>query len=219
MSLDADKVQSKKLLLRRSNLHFPVFTATSVAVTVKNICEFLAYSKPIKKEISVMKLKLLLTLIIVLGFCGNAIAFEVKFADNAWNHEKIPAGQQCQKFGGNKPATPKLIVSGIPAGSNGIVLEYSDRASKRMNNGGHGKMQFALNSPDTKVEIPSVPGHSFDIPPEFTMIAAHRGPKWDKAGAYMPPCSGGKGHAYYVTVKSVKDDQVTAETVIEMGKY
>jgi hypothetical protein len=51
------------------------------------------------------------------------------------------------------------------------------------------------------------------------MIEAHRGPGWDKEGAYMPPCSGGKGHAYYVTIKTLKGDQVTAETIVEMGKY
>ena len=51
------------------------------------------------------------------------------------------------------------------------------------------------------------------------MIEAHRGPGWDKEGAYMPPCSGGKDHAYYVTIKTLKGGQVTAETVVEMGKY
>ena len=51
------------------------------------------------------------------------------------------------------------------------------------------------------------------------MIEAHRGPGWDKEGAYMPPCSGGKDHAYYVTIKTLKDDVVTAGTVIEEGRY
>jgi len=166
-----------------------------------------------------MKLKLLMTFIIVLALSTNAAALDVKFADSAWDGKKIPEGQQCQKFGGNNPSTPKLIVTGIPVGSNGIVLEFSDRDSKRMDKGGHGKMRFALSSPGTEVEIPSIPGHTFDIPPAFTIIEAHRGPGWDIAGAYMPPCSGGKSHAYYLTIKSVKDDKVTAETVIEMGKY
>jgi hypothetical protein len=34
-----------------------------------------------------------------------------------------------------------------------------------------------------------------------------------------PPCSGGKGHAYYVTVKTLEGDKVVAETILEMGKY
>jgi len=51
------------------------------------------------------------------------------------------------------------------------------------------------------------------------MIEVYRGLGWDKEGAYMPPCSGGKGHAYYVTIKTLKCDKVIAETVVEMGKY
>lgn len=80
-------------------------------------------------------------------------------------------------------------------------------------------MKFTLNSQDIKVEIPSIPGHTFDIPPGFTIIEAHHAPGWDIAGTYRPPCSGGKDHAYYLTIKSAKDDMVTTEAVIEMGKY
>ncbi|MCK9175343.1 MAG: hypothetical protein M0O96_08715 [Desulforhopalus sp.] len=166
-----------------------------------------------------MRLNFLMAFIIVLTFSTNASALDVKFTDNIWNGVNIPEGQQCQKFGGMNPSTPKLIVSDIPTGSNAIILEYSDRDAKKMDNGGHGKMKFVINSTSGKVEIPSVPGHTFEIPSGFTMIEAHRGAGWDKEGAYMPPCSGGKGHAYYLTIKSLKDDKVTAETVIEMGKY
>ena len=57
------------------------------------------------------------------------------------------------------------------------------------------------------------------MPENFTMVEAHRGAGWDKESAYMPPCSGGKDHAYYVTVKAMKGDTVTAEIVFELGKY
>lgn len=80
-------------------------------------------------------------------------------------------------------------------------------------------MSFTLSSFATEVVIPPVQGHTFDVPAGFKMIEAHRGPGWDKAGACMPPCSGGKGHAYYVTIKAMTDDKVTAKTVLEMGKY
>jgi phosphatidylethanolamine-binding protein (PEBP) family uncharacterized protein len=166
-----------------------------------------------------MKLHIFMISVIALAFSTSAFALDVKFADNTWDGVNIPKGQQCQKFGGTSPATPKLIVSDIPAGSNSIILEYSDRDSKKMDNGGHGIMKFAINSTDEKVEIPSVSGHTFELPAGFTMIEAHRGAGWDKEGAYMPPCSGGKDHAYYLTVKSLMDDKVTAEVVIELGKY
>lgn len=80
-------------------------------------------------------------------------------------------------------------------------------------------MKFMIDPQKSQVEVPSVLGHTFDIPKEFTLIEAHRSPSWDKAGAYMPPCSGGKNNEYYVTIKAVKDDKVTASTVLEMGKY
>ena len=166
-----------------------------------------------------MKYRLFFALAISSVVSTNVFALEAKFADEAWDGNKIPAGQQCQKFGGNNPSTPTLIVSEIPAGSIAILLEYSDRDYKKMDKGGHGNMRFMLNSTASKVKIPAVPGHTFDMPAAFKMIEAHRSPGWDKAGAYMPPCSGGKGHAYYVTIKAIKDDKVTATTILEMGKY
>jgi len=166
-----------------------------------------------------MKSKFFNALAITFFVSTNAFALDAKFADESWDGVKVPAGQQCQKFGGTNPATPKLIVSEIPPGSNALVLEYSDRNYEVMDNGGHGVMKFTFDTGKSQVEVPSVLGHTFDIPKEFTLIEAHRSPKWDKAGAYMPPCSGGKNNEYYVTIKAVKDDEVTATTVLEMGKY
>ncbi|MDA7745937.1 hypothetical protein N8878_01210 [Psychromonas sp.] len=166
-----------------------------------------------------MKFKLLTSLIVASSFSSMASATEVTLVDGAWDGMTIPSGQQCQKFGGQDPMTPKLSVTGIPAGTDLIVLEYSDRDSEKMNNGGHGMMSYAIDSTLTEVVIPSVAGHSFELPAQFAMIEAHRSPGWDKAGAYMPPCSGGKGHAYYVTVKTMKGDMETSSTVLEMGKF
>jgi len=57
-------------------------------------------------------------------------------------------------------------------------------------------------------------------------VAAQADPAHDKAGAYMPPCCGGRGNSYYVTVKAVKiisfedkKHEVLAEVVKEMGRY
>jgi hypothetical protein len=70
------------------------------------------------------------------------------------------------------------------------------------------------------IVIPAVQGHTFELPPSFFSVAMHRGPDWDKAGAYLPPCSGGNKHPYYITVKAVgRDFKVLAEELVEMGKY
>lgn len=149
--------------------------------------------------------------------------FVANLNDPAWDGISVPEGEQCQKFGGNAPKTPALSISGIPTGSNLIILEFSDRNYQRMDNGGHGKIGYALSRQQNNVLIPSVSGHSFTLPEGFFIVAAHRSPKWDKAGAYMPPCSGGKGNAYYVTVKAVKQggesSEVMAQHIIEMGRY
>ena len=166
-----------------------------------------------------MKYTLLSTFILIFSFYTNAFALDITFADDDWDGVTIPNGQQCQKFGGINPATPRWIVSNIPIGSDTIILEYSDRDSKKMDKGGHGRMLFPISPTATQTEIPSVPGHTFIIPSQFAMIEAHRGAGWDIDGAYMPPCSGGKNHAYYVTIKTVKGDLITAEMVVEMGKY
>jgi phosphatidylethanolamine-binding protein (PEBP) family uncharacterized protein len=166
-----------------------------------------------------MKLTLPLASILAFTFSANALALEAKFVDKIWDGVKVPEGQQCLKFGGKYPSSPALHVTDIPAGSDTIVLEYSDRDSTGMNNGGHGRMKYAIPANETTVTVPSVPGHTYDLPKGFTMIEAHRGPGWDKEGAYMPPCSGGKDHAYYVTVKTLQDYKVTSETVVELGKY
>ncbi len=166
-----------------------------------------------------MKIKSYLSVIVLTLLNTEVYGFDVRFADASWDGIKVPAGQQCLRFGGINPATPRLIVGDIPTGTTAIELEYSDRDYQKMDNGGHGKMSFVLGSSITKVEIPSVPGHSFNLPVGFKTIAAHLSPGWDKAGAYMPPCSGGKKHAYYVTVKAVNGNRVTAEAVLEMGDY
>lgn len=149
----------------------------------------------------------------------NAFAVNVELADEKWDGKLIPQGQQCQKFGGIEPATPRLLVTNIPAGTDALLFEYSDRDSERMNNGGHGKIQLALQGKTIQASVASVPGHSFEVPKNFTMISAHAGPGWDKAGAYMPPCSGGKDHQYYVTVKALDGDKTLESTVLELGKY
>ena len=149
-------------------------------------------------------------------------ALEAKLADPAWDGVKVPEGQQCQKFGG-QGKSPALAVSGIPSGASHLVLEFSDRSYKPMDNGGHGKVAYAIESGATTVTVPPAPGHTEELPAGFTMVEAHKAPTWDKPGAYLPPCSGGRGNSYYVTVKAVhKADAETHElgsAVVELGKY
>lgn len=147
----------------------------------------------------------------------------VSLADPAWNGKTIPTGQQCARFGG-KGMTPRLAVHGIPAGANAIVMAYSDRTYQPMARGGHGKFGYRIPPSSSTANIPAVAGHTFDLQQGFFLIEAHRAPEWDKAGAYLPPCSGGKGNDYYVAVRAVKEvdggiREVLGETEVRLGTY
>jgi len=159
-------------------------------------------------------------------FGAPHIEFAAAFSGALWDGITVPSGQQCKRFGGKNPSTPKLLVQGIPAEANAIVMEYSDRSFAPMDNGGHGKIGYKISPGTMEVAIPSIPGHSLKLPEPFFIIEPHKAPGWDEAGAYMPPCSGGAGNDYYVTVIAVvlapgQTDASTelAQVVLEMGKY
>lgn len=135
---------------------------------------------------------------------GAAAELELSFTDSAWTADGIPEGQQCQKFKGVNPQSPELVVKNIPEGTTAIVMEFSDRTMKPMDNGGHGKVGYKIPAGSTEVTIPRVPGHTEDLPDGFFTVAVHRAAGWDTAGAYLPPCSGGRGNHYFIDVKAVK---------------
>jgi len=151
-------------------------------------------------------------------------ALEVKFADPLWDGVKVPALQQCNRFGG-QAETPRLTISNIPGEANAVIMEYSDRDDLQMNNGGHGKIGYTIAADSGAVTTPAVKGHSFELPENVFLVSAHANPGWDKAGAYMPPCSGGRGNRYYVTVKAVyeapegEQSKLLGQGKLELGKY
>ncbi len=152
------------------------------------------------------------------------IELKISFADPLWDGVKIPDGQQCNRFGG-KASTPSLVVENLPANANVLILEFSDKSFKRMDNGGHGKIAYRIRPESKKVTIPQVPGHTFSLPPGFFLVKAHQSPKWDTAGAYMPPCSGGKGNIYDVVVKAINNNpkgegfRILGKGRLILGKY
>ncbi len=154
----------------------------------------------------------------------NLTSLEVNFADPMWNGVKVPPNQQCNRFGG-AAETPRLAISNIPADANAVIMEYSDRDAAHMDNGGHGKIGYKIPAKAKNVTVPTVKGHTFDLPADFFVVAPHASPSWDTAGAYMPPCSGGRGNRYYATVKAVYEAPEGEQSLllgkgkIELGKY
>lgn len=151
---------------------------------------------------------------------------KVSFADPLWNGEKIPASQVCSLYGG-EASTPKLHVTNVPDGANAIIVEFNDRSYAPLSyNGGHGKIGFWLEEENDPVTLKSVPAESQALPNPAFIEADSRGRgRYAKPG-YLPPCSGGKGNAYFAKIKAVYKAQDKAEQnkllatgQIELGRY
>lgn len=154
------------------------------------------------------------------------LTLNLTFADSEWDGKTIPDGQQCQRQGGENPSTPRIQVNNIPEEADAIILEFSDRNYGPMDDGGHGKIGYKISEGTKEVVIPSVLGHSFDLPEGFFLVQEHKASSYDTAGAYMPPCSGGIGNSYYVTVKAIREMSeedktftLLAQGILELGKY
>lgn len=162
----------------------------------------------------------------LIASAASAAELTVAFADPAWTGDRIPEGQHCKKFGGNG-ATPPLIVSGIPAGANAIVVEFNDKSfSKLSSGGGHGKIGFLIPDGATEATLIAVPGGTDDLPEGTWLVKKNRATGGWRSKGYLPPCSGGKRNTYAADVIAVIIDPASmevqeelAETTIRLGKY
>jgi len=127
---------------------------------------------------------------------------KISFESGQWDGRNIPAGQQCRRDGG-QGATPILRIENIPPRTNYLLIEISDKSFIPMDNGGHGVIGMYLTPGTAETTITAIPGHTFSLPKGYFVISAHRRPSWDTPGAYLPPCSGGNGHYYYLFVKAI----------------
>jgi hypothetical protein len=114
----------------------------------------------------------------------------LELADSDWDGEKIPDGQQCQRQGGENPSTPEIQVGDIPEGSDAIILEFSDRSFRPMDEGGHGKIGFMIPEGTCETVIPSVPGHTFDLPKDFFPCPRTPGSRLLHCGGIYAPMFG-----------------------------
>ncbi len=137
-----------------------------------------------------------------------------------WNGTTIPAGQQCKQFGGNG-STPRIAVSNYHAGAQAILLAFNDETYAPMNNGGHGIVGFRING--RYASTGAVAGET-DLKTQGNFIVADN--RGGQTPGYLPPCSGGRGNLYSVTVMAVTwadtnppSYTVLNQTKIELGRY
>lgn len=142
----------------------------------------------------------------------------VSLADPAWNGKKVPATQVCKKFGGEQAASPALSVEGIPADADALLLSFNDESYAPMDKGGHGMLRLALNKSPT-AQVPAVTGETDTLPAGVSVVNKHRGTGWSgTGGAYLPPCSGGRGNTYSIDVSAVKTSADGSSAVLAKGK-
>ena len=161
-----------------------------------------------------------------LPISASAAELTVAFADPTWTGDQIPKGQHCKKFGGNG-ATPPLIVSGIPARANAIVVEFNDRSFYELSrDGGHGKVGFLIPNGAVEATLIAVPGGTNALPEGTWLVKKNRARGAWRSKGYLPPCSGGKRNTYSADVIAVIIDPASkevqeelAETTIRLGKY
>ncbi len=135
-----------------------------------------------------------------------------------WTGKAVPKGQHCTLHGGNG-ATPPMQVSGLPAGTSALIVEYDDKSYQPLSTrGGHGTLMYPVKGAGAK--LPAVPGLTNKLPGGVKVVKPARGTGKYASKGYLPPCSGGKGNRYTATLKAVNSGgKVLEKKTITIGKY
>lgn len=146
----------------------------------------------------------------------------VSFLDKKWDGVTVPAGEQCKPCGG-KGSSPALKVSDLPVGTTAVIVEFNDRNYAPLAaHGGHGAISVAVPAGATEVTVPSVPTETNSLPAGVTKVSSHRGDvPGAGAGAYLAPCSCGRGNVYTGLVHAVngQTNQVIGQGSFILGSY
>lgn len=170
-------------------------------------------------------LAVLFTAALVLGHAHSAAAADkgnlvVSLADPAWDGKTVPSNQVCKRFGGTA-FTPAIKIGGLPDGAHSIVLAFGDETFAAMADGGHGIIRFTVPKGAKEITLTKVPGETDTLPAGVSVVTDHRGSGWSgTGGAYLPPCSGGRGNSYYTDIKvQDADGNDINATFIDIGTY
>ena len=153
-----------------------------------------------------------LAITVVLTGCGkyepvpNMAKLNVKFTDSKWNGRTVPSDEVCGNYNSKGANSPKLLINNLPNTTNKIILTFSDDTFSGMSNGGHGIVSYKVTEGTKSIEVPSIPSETFNLPKNFESVQSHGGTQWGKtAGAYLAPCSGGRGNSYSMMIEAIHD--------------
>jgi hypothetical protein len=165
-----------------------------------------------------MKKSIILSTLVVSGSLF-ASDLSVQFSDSKWDGITVPKDEICSNYNTKAGSTPPLKISNIPSNTAKIVFTYSDKTFTKMDNGGHGILSYKVDA--NEVEVPALMGETFELADGFEVVTAHTGTRFKKTpGAYLAPCSGGKGNTYKVVINAVDSaNNSLATTELVLGKY
>ena len=165
------------------------------------------------------KLLILGSLLVSSALFANDLKAE--FSDSKWDGIAVPKDEVCSNFNTKAGSTPALKISNIPSNTAKIVFTYSDKTFTKMDNGGHGIVAYKVATNISEVSVPSLMGETFELVDGFEVVTAHTGTRFKKTpGAYLAPCSGGKGNTYKVEITAVdKANNSLATTEVVLGKF
>ncbi len=155
------------------------------------------------------KRSLIIWLVVFIGGCAtgryvpadHVTKLDVAFTDARWTGDAVPTVGVCKRDGGES-MSPPLLVRNVPSGATDIIIEFNDLSYPPLSSGGgHGSIRVPVAG-KTEVAIPPVPGETFTLPEGVVMESAHSGTVGG-SGAYLGPCSGGRGNIYEADVKAV----------------
>ena len=122
----------------------------------------------------------------------------------------------CADPTGGGGMSPPLVVRNIPSGTTDLIVEFSDRSFRAMDNGGHGIIRVPVAG-KSEVMIPSFPGETNDLPEGIFSESAHGGTR-GAPGAYLGPCSGGASFYYEADVMAVSKSTASSQPSRLLGK-
>jgi phosphatidylethanolamine-binding protein (PEBP) family uncharacterized protein len=129
----------------------------------------------------------------------------IAFADaDKWDGKHIDRTMQCKDLGGDKPASPKLTVSGVPSEAASLVVFFANPRSYH----NHGTFRVRDGRSEEGWKVPSIRSGAGDKLPKGIEIF-DGGSTWGRA--YNAPCPTAGSWLYTVTVYALDaEDKVIA---------
>jgi len=155
----------------------------------------------------------------------NMTKLNVNFTDSKWDGKNVPQNEVCGRYNSKVASSPSLSINNLPIKTNKIILSFSDETYKPMSNGGHGVVSYKVQKSTKNITLPSFKSETFSLPTNYKSIQAHNSAR-NTDGAYLAPCSGGRGNTYSIKIEAIhdfnNDDKkplLLGESYLKMGTY